>query len=90
MAYATYTRGYKGPGYNIFFNLTATTPVVEAETSNAFEIGLKNTLFDGKATLNIAAFYTKFDNFQANNPDMLGRRGGQPLYQCGQGFDARL
>jgi iron complex outermembrane receptor protein len=71
MAYATYTRGYKGPGYNIFFNLTtATTPVVEAETSNAFEIGLKNTLFGGKATLNIAAFYTKFDNFQANNPDI--------------------
>jgi iron complex outermembrane recepter protein len=71
MAYATYTRGYKGPGYNMFFNLTAaTTPVVEAETSNAFELGLKNTLFDGKATLNLAAFYTKFDNFQANNPDL--------------------
>ncbi len=71
MAYATYTRGYKGPGYNIFFNLGATTtPVVEAETSNAFEVGLKNTLFDGKATLNLAAFYTKFNNFQANNPDV--------------------
>ncbi len=70
MAYATYTRGYKGPGYNMFFNLGATTtPVVEAETSNSFEIGLKNTLFDGKATLNIAAFYAKYDNFQANNPD---------------------
>ncbi len=73
MAYATYTRGYKGPGYNNFFNLgTATTPVVEAETSNAFELGLKNTLFGGKATLNLAAFYTKFDNFQANNPDFSG------------------
>ena len=73
MAYATYTRGYKGPGYNMFFNLgPTTTPVVEAETSNAFEIGLKNTLFNGKATLNLAAFYTKFDNFQANNPDVAG------------------
>lgn len=73
MAYVTYTRGYKGPGYNMFFNLGATTtPVVEAETSNAFEIGLKNTLFDGRATLNLAAFYTKFNNFQANNPDVAG------------------
>jgi iron complex outermembrane receptor protein len=73
MAYATYTRGYKGPGYNMFFNLgPTTTPVVEAETSNAFEFGLKNTLFGGRATLNLAAFYTKFNNFQANNPDVAG------------------
>ena len=73
MAYGTYTRGYKGPGFNMFFNLGATTtPPVEAETSDAFEIGLKNTLLDGRATLNLAAFYTKFDNFQANNPDLAG------------------
>lgn len=73
MAYATYTRGYKGPGYNIFFNLGATGVLpVDAETSNAFEVGLKNTLLDGHATLNLAAFYTKFNNFQANNPDIAG------------------
>lgn len=72
MGYATYTRGYKGPGYNMFFNLGATGVLpVDAETSNAFEIGLKNTLFDGRATLNLAAFYTKFNNFQANNPDLV-------------------
>lgn len=73
MAYATYTRGYKGPGYNIFFNLGATGVLpVEAETSDAFEIGLKNTLLGGRATVNLAAFYTQFDNFQANNPDIAG------------------
>ena len=73
MAYATYTRGYKGPGYEIFFNLTAARALpVEAETSNAFEIGLKNTLFGGRATLNLAAFLTKFNNFQANQPDIAG------------------
>ena len=71
--YATYTRGYKGPGYNIFFNLGATgTSIVEAETSDAYEIGLKNTLFDRRVTFNLAAFYTKFHNFQANNPDVAG------------------
>jgi iron complex outermembrane receptor protein len=73
MAYVTYTRGYKGPGYEIFFNLTAPRALpVEAETSNSFEIGLKNTLFGGRATLNLAAFYTKFNNFQANQPDLAG------------------
>ena len=69
MAYASYTRGYKGPAYNVFYNLTATgTNVIAPETSNAFEVGLKNTLFDGKMTLNLAAFYARYKNFQANNP----------------------
>ncbi|MEY4721925.1 MAG: hypothetical protein RIQ46_1650 [Pseudomonadota bacterium] len=72
MGYASYTRGYKGPGYNMFFNLGATGVLpVAAETSDAFEVGLKNTLLDGRATLNLAAFYTKFNNFQANNPDLV-------------------
>ncbi len=72
MAYASYARGYKGPAYNVFFNLTGTgTNVIEAETSDAFEAGLKNTLLDGKMTLNIAAFYAKYHNFQANNPDLV-------------------
>ena len=70
MGYASYARGYKGPAYNVFFNLTATgTNVIEPETSDAFEVGLKNTFLDGKMTLNIAGFYAKYSNFQANNPD---------------------
>lgn len=72
MAYASYARGYKGPAFNIFFNLTATgTNVIEPETSDAFEVGLKNTLLDGKMTLNVAMFYAKYHNFQANNPDLV-------------------
>ena len=72
MAYASYARGYKGPAFNTFFNLTATgTNPIEAETSDAFELGLKNTFLDGKLTLNIAGFYAKYHNFQANNPDLV-------------------
>ncbi len=71
-AYASYTRGYKGPAFNLFFNLQPTgTNVIEAETSNAYEIGLKNTLLGGRLTINLAAYYAKYDNFQANNPDTL-------------------
>ena len=72
MGYISYARGYKGPAYNVFFNLNSTgTNVIEPETSDSFEFGIKNTLADGKLTLNIAAFYTKYENFQANNPDVV-------------------
>jgi iron complex outermembrane receptor protein len=72
MAYATYARGYKGPAYNIFFNLTATgTNRIAPETSDAYEIGLKNTLMNGRLVLNLAAYYAKYKNFQANNPDVV-------------------
>ena len=70
--YATYARGYKGPAYNVFFNLTATgTNAIEAETADSYEVGLKNTLMDGKLILNLAAYYAKYNNFQANNPDIV-------------------
>jgi len=72
MAYATYARGYKGPAFNVFFNLTASgTNVIAPETSDAYEIGLKNTLFGGRLVLNLAGYYAKYRNFQANNPDIV-------------------
>ena len=72
MVYGTFSRGYKGPAFNIFFNLTATgSGVISPETSDAYEIGLKNTLFGGKLVLNLAAYYAKYRNFQANNPDLV-------------------
>jgi iron complex outermembrane receptor protein len=70
--YATYTRGYKGPAFNIFYNLSYTgTNKIAPEDSDAFEVGLKNTLLGGKLTLNLAAYYAKYHNFQANNPDVV-------------------
>lgn len=70
--YATYARGYKGPAFNVFYNLTATgTNVIAAETSDAYEIGLKNTLLGGKLTVNLAGYLAKYRNFQANNPDLV-------------------
>ena len=70
--YASYTRGYKGPAFNLFFNLQPTgLKALEPETSNAYEIGLKNSFMGGALTLNLAGFYAKYDNFQANNPDTL-------------------
>ena len=72
MAYVSYTRGYKGPAYNIFYNLTTVgTGVIAPETANAFEIGLKNTLLDGALVVNMAAYSAKYNNYQANSPDFV-------------------
>jgi iron complex outermembrane receptor protein len=72
VAYGGWTRGYKGPAFNVFYNLNSNgTNVIAPETSDSYEIGLKNTLFNGVLTLNLAAFYAKYDNFQANNPDLV-------------------
>jgi iron complex outermembrane recepter protein len=72
MFYASYTRGYKGPAYNVFFNMaTVHTNVIAPETANAYEAGLKNTFLDGDLTVNLAAYYAKYNNYQANSPDFV-------------------
>jgi iron complex outermembrane receptor protein len=68
MGYATYSRGYKGPAYNVFFNMTANNlAIIEAETADSYEIGFKSSLFDGSVLLNVAAFWAEYQNYQANN-----------------------
>jgi iron complex outermembrane receptor protein len=68
MGYASYARGYKGPAYNVFFNMGPNnTTVIDAETADSYELGLKSSLLDGRMILNAAAFSAKYDNFQANN-----------------------
>ena len=73
-SYFTYSHGYKGPAYNVFFNMVPATQgaPLSPETSDSLEVGLKSKLFDDKATLDLAAFHTKFYNFQANFPNLIG------------------
>lgn len=70
--YATYSRGYKGPAYNVFFNmLSRDTLALKPETSDSFELGLKASAFDRKLTANIAVFDTRYSNYQANFYDTV-------------------
>lgn len=72
MAYATLSRGYKGPAYNVFFNMSPTQDnVLSPETSNSLEVGLKSTLWDNRVRLNMALFKTDYANYQANVPDLV-------------------
>lgn len=68
--YATYSRGYKGPAYNVFFNMQAFDQVaLKPETSNSYEVGLKGSALGGKVTAGIAAYWTDFSGYQANYQD---------------------
>ena len=72
MVYATYSRGYKGPAYNVFFNMGPTADFALApEKSNSYEVGLKSELLDRKLRLNVALFSAEYKGYQANVPDLL-------------------
>jgi iron complex outermembrane receptor protein len=78
-AYFTYSRGYKGPAYNAYFNmrsLNATTPLDEIalkpETSDSFEGGIKGSALNHQITYALAVYSTKFHNYQANYNDVVG------------------
>ena len=62
--YARYARGYKGRAIDTEVGAPPNVQPIEAETSDAFEFGIKSELFDDDLTLNLAVFQTEFDNFQ--------------------------
>ena len=77
MAYFTFSRGYKGPAYNVAFSmLPQDTLVVKPETSNAFELGVKTHMFDDSVQLNLDGFLDTVRNYQVNFSDILN---GSPI-----------
>ncbi|UZK64717.1 TonB-dependent receptor [Sphingomonas sp. M1-B02] len=69
MAFATYSRGYKGKGYDLTSsfvrpNFPASRPL-EAETADSYEVGLRSTFLDRRVTLNVTGFWTDYSNFQS-------------------------
>ncbi|MEM7284264.1 MAG: TonB-dependent receptor, partial [Pseudomonadota bacterium] len=68
MMYFTYAQGYKGPGFNVFYNMgTNDTLPIGEETSDSYEIGIKYAT--NSLIANLAVFRTDIDGFQANNFD---------------------
>lgn len=61
MGYLSYNRGYKSGVFNTLFG----PPVpVNPEKVDSFEVGVKSELFDRRVRLNVAGFYTDFQNIQ--------------------------
>jgi outer membrane receptor protein involved in Fe transport len=65
-SYASFTHGYKAGGINL--DTTAAVggadPTFLSEEVDAWELGVKGQTPNGALTLNIAAFYEEFTNFQ--------------------------
>lgn len=70
--YATYSRGYKGPGFNTLPDLTVdpgstalAAAVVRPEIPTSYEAGVKAAFADGAVNVALAIFRTEFQDFQA-------------------------
>ena len=78
MAYATASRGHKSGGFDARSNASpsaAPNPVgasisgsfeYDEEQATSFEVGAKTSFMDGRGELNIAAFFTKYDDLQVS------------------------
>ncbi|WP_375396674.1 TonB-dependent receptor [uncultured Sphingomonas sp.] len=78
MIYASYSTGVHSGGFNTGAVTVAGVPTLLAfnpEKVTAYEVGSKNTFLDGQFTFNLAAYYNRYSNLQAqtsipnpNNP----------------------
>jgi len=67
-SYVTYSHGYMGPAYNVFFNqISLELPPLNPETSDSYEIGMKGQFWDRRVQADVSAFLTNFQNYQANS-----------------------
>jgi iron complex outermembrane receptor protein len=82
MAYLSYTKGFKPGGSNLTFGYPDDNapqlifPLFKSEIIDAFEVGIKTDLMDGRMRANASAFLYDYENlqFQSTDPDIY--RGG--------------
>lgn len=74
MGYVMTSTGYKGMAYDLTSGLNAQTAAqqpVKSETAKSFEAGMKGNFFNNRLTVALAAFFTKFDDYQQNSGSYL-------------------
>lgn len=64
--YGGFTHGFKSGGFNLDASAAAggADPRFDSEIVDAWEVGLKSTLLDGRARANIAVFHQDLEDFQ--------------------------
>ena len=83
LLYASYSRGYKGGGFNPGGGASAGfSPTFDPELVNAFELGTKNTLADGRVVFNLTGFYYDYTGYQ------IARAANQTVFN--ENVDARV
>ena len=79
MLYGSFTRGYKPGGSNLTYGREdvvaqiVVLPTFQEEIVDAFEVGLKTDLADGRVRLNTAAFLYNYEGlqYQATDPEVF-------------------
>ena len=74
MAYVSYSTGHKGQTFDLTtgFNLNRQLAgPVRPETSKSWEIGTRTQFLEHRLTLNLTAFHTEYENFQAQGIETL-------------------
>jgi len=74
--YASFSTGVKPGGANLNTDAVAIPEAFNHEFVRAYEVGLKNELFDRKLRLNLSAFYNDYRNLQADSEDPIPFGGG--------------
>lgn len=64
LVYASFSRGYKGGGFNPGATGGGVKPTFDPEFVNAFELGTKNRLAGGAVMLNLTGFYYDYKGYQ--------------------------
>lgn len=69
MVYGTYATGYKGPAFNVFYNMSANdVNPINPEESESLEFGYKYT--GDRLFVSAAVYSTEIEDFQANDFDV--------------------
>jgi iron complex outermembrane receptor protein len=72
MTYFTYSRGFRGGGFNGVINPSAIDlDRFEPEFLDSFEVGFKTIAFDDRATVNLAFFLSDYDDIQVTSQAQL-------------------
>ncbi|THD54151.1 TonB-dependent receptor [Phenylobacterium sp.] len=75
LTYVSYSTGYKAAGLNLNSAVTAGSPLVlNPEKVDDWEVGLKSTLLDARAYVNLDGFWTSLTGLQANIVPSNGAR----------------
>lgn len=66
MAYVQFAEGFKAGEFAPRADTLQGAEPSDDETSQSFEVGMKSTWFDERLRLNVAAFWSEFDNLQTS------------------------
>ena len=79
MVYGGYSKAFKSGGYNTDWIASLQGFEFDDESVDAYELGIKTTLLDGRLRLNAAAFYSNHSDYQVQAQTPIEATGGSTL-----------